>query len=335
MSTPEESVVNTLRREISSETTSKILWWGDQISQIVSLSKVARVGHEDINRLAMCASKIISEYRVWIILDQFNTPQCTNCESCNNTPKADVPCSREDFNTNTNTQANLINNNEVNIKTMNEGQTRLSVTIPPNNMGDPQPIPVHNQSIGGTLNCQPSFGSLEAKSELNFILDTSTLLNEPHKSCEWCGTSSTPEWRRGPNGPKTLCNACGLKCSKRAKQDSPTNKSKSPLPGYSVLGPFEISSPTNGIGPRTSLQLEDHLSSFYVPPSCSVVSPPIEYGNDRKRRRADSGSLQSAFSDVSQPSSLTSPTNEDYQSLIDQFDVSQFEQMLQEFSVTF
>lgn len=30
--------------------------------------------------------------------------------------------------------------------------------------------------------------------------------------CHDCGTLDSPEWRKGPNGPKTLCNACGCKC---------------------------------------------------------------------------------------------------------------------------
>ncbi|KAH8556187.1 PAS domain-containing protein [Umbelopsis sp. PMI_123] len=29
--------------------------------------------------------------------------------------------------------------------------------------------------------------------------------------CHECGCVESPEWRRGPNGPKTLCNACGLR----------------------------------------------------------------------------------------------------------------------------
>ncbi|KAL3464699.1 hypothetical protein BJX64DRAFT_254189 [Aspergillus heterothallicus] len=39
--------------------------------------------------------------------------------------------------------------------------------------------------------------------------------NEPRKKlkgeyrCADCGTSDSPEWRKGPDGPKTLCNACG------------------------------------------------------------------------------------------------------------------------------
>lgn len=33
--------------------------------------------------------------------------------------------------------------------------------------------------------------------------------------CTDCGTLDSPEWRKGPNGPKTLCNACG--CESRIK----------------------------------------------------------------------------------------------------------------------
>ncbi|KAJ5109107.1 hypothetical protein N7456_005782 [Penicillium angulare] len=37
-------------------------------------------------------------------------------------------------------------------------------------------------------------------------------------SCSDCGTGDSPEWRKGPNGPKTLCNACGLRWSKKEKK---------------------------------------------------------------------------------------------------------------------
>jgi PAS domain S-box-containing protein len=32
------------------------------------------------------------------------------------------------------------------------------------------------------------------------------------------GTLDSPEWRKGPNGPKTLCNACGLRWAKKEKK---------------------------------------------------------------------------------------------------------------------
>ena len=38
--------------------------------------------------------------------------------------------------------------------------------------------------------------------------------------CTDCGTTESPEWRKGPTGPKTLCNACGLRYAKRIKKES-------------------------------------------------------------------------------------------------------------------
>ncbi|KAI4303160.1 hypothetical protein MLD38_038822 [Melastoma candidum] len=35
------------------------------------------------------------------------------------------------------------------------------------------------------------------------------------KTCADCGTSKTPLWRSGPAGPKSLCNACGIRSRKK------------------------------------------------------------------------------------------------------------------------
>merc|ERR1711991_214132 len=40
---------------------------------------------------------------------------------------------------------------------------------------------------------------------------------KPSTACSFCGTQNSPEWRKGPSGPKTLCNACGLVYSKMIK----------------------------------------------------------------------------------------------------------------------
>lgn len=37
-------------------------------------------------------------------------------------------------------------------------------------------------------------------------------------SCLSCGAENTPEWRRGPGGARTLCNACGLHYSKMVRR---------------------------------------------------------------------------------------------------------------------
>jgi hypothetical protein len=31
------------------------------------------------------------------------------------------------------------------------------------------------------------------------------------RRCSHCGIQKTPQWRAGPNGSKTLCNACGVR----------------------------------------------------------------------------------------------------------------------------
>lgn len=38
------------------------------------------------------------------------------------------------------------------------------------------------------------------------------------QTCLGCSATSTPEWRRGPLGPRTLCNACGLVYAKLIKK---------------------------------------------------------------------------------------------------------------------
>lgn len=48
--------------------------------------------------------------------------------------------------------------------------------------------------------------------------------DEEIRVCADCGTVDSPEWRKGPQGPKTLCNACGLRYAKRSR------KSKASVP---------------------------------------------------------------------------------------------------------
>ncbi|CAM8911702.1 unnamed protein product [Rhodiola kirilowii] len=48
------------------------------------------------------------------------------------------------------------------------------------------------------------------------------------RKCTHCGSEKTPQWRAGPNGPKTLCNACGVRyksgrlCPEYRPANSPT-----------------------------------------------------------------------------------------------------------------
>nr|ART92259.1 GATA transcription factor 1 [Physcomitrium patens] len=38
--------------------------------------------------------------------------------------------------------------------------------------------------------------------------------------CAHCGTSKTPLWRNGPGGPKSLCNACGIRFKKAGRRSA-------------------------------------------------------------------------------------------------------------------
>ncbi|KAK4283410.1 hypothetical protein QN277_000362 [Acacia crassicarpa] len=47
--------------------------------------------------------------------------------------------------------------------------------------------------------------------------EESPMSNEQKKTCADCGTSKTPLWRGGPAGPKSLCNACGIRSRKKKR----------------------------------------------------------------------------------------------------------------------
>ncbi|KAJ9699713.1 hypothetical protein PVL29_005537 [Vitis rotundifolia] len=49
-------------------------------------------------------------------------------------------------------------------------------------------------------------------------------VNEPKKTCADCGTTKTPLWRGGPAGPKSLCNACGIRSRKKRRAILGLNK---------------------------------------------------------------------------------------------------------------
>ncbi|GMY27866.1 GATA transcription factor 15-like [Fagus crenata] len=49
--------------------------------------------------------------------------------------------------------------------------------------------------------------------------------SETHKkTCADCGTTKTPLWRGGPAGPKSLCNACGIRSRKKRRATLGLNK---------------------------------------------------------------------------------------------------------------
>lgn len=59
----------------------------------------------------------------------------------------------------------------------------------------------------------------------------------PPGRCHSCNRAETPEWRRGPDGARTLCNACGLHYAKLTRKNNGSNKNANV--GSSNLRPKE------------------------------------------------------------------------------------------------
>ena len=51
-----------------------------------------------------------------------------------------------------------------------------------------------------------------------FVSFIDSKLKDGALRCYSCNRSETPEWRRGPDGARTLCNACGLHYAKLSRQ---------------------------------------------------------------------------------------------------------------------
>ena len=78
--------------------------------------------------------------------------------------------------------------------------------------------------------------------------------------CADCGTLDSPEWRKGPKGPKTLCNACGLRWAKKEKKrggDDGKTSPESTIPNTSPANP----------GPMVGQQSQGAPGMGGMPPS--------------------------------------------------------------------
>ncbi|CAN4127887.1 unnamed protein product [Withania somnifera] len=87
-------------------------------------------------------------------------------------------------------------------------------TTIPNSPMDTTMQDMSSSSESGTV---PSSGkktvksSTEKKKESIHHVPSNMASNNEGRRCLHCATDKTPQWRTGPMGPKTLCNACGVR----------------------------------------------------------------------------------------------------------------------------
>ncbi|OJD15440.1 hypothetical protein AJ78_04315 [Emergomyces pasteurianus Ep9510] len=66
----------------------------------------------------------------------------------------------------------------------------------------------------------------------------------PPGRCHSCNRAETPEWRRGPDGARTLCNACGLHYAKLTRKLASNNKPSTLGPNLRPKSGVDSRSPT-------------------------------------------------------------------------------------------
>jgi len=78
------------------------------------------------------------------------------------------------------------------------------------------------------------------------------------KKCSHCATSDTPLWRMGPQGAKSLCNACGLRWRKtgRMTDDMPSNSQVAGVGSGAVVSNKRISTASSGIKKKSQKKSE-------------------------------------------------------------------------------
>ncbi|KAI8969650.1 hypothetical protein BDB01DRAFT_816510 [Pilobolus umbonatus] len=129
------------------------------------------------------------------------------------------------------------------------------------------------------------------------------------KKCLYCGSKSTPMWRRGPQGAGTLCNACGVKWKHGKILNG--NDTNNGIIGSSMLDQRKLdkkrkrsSSTSKNNNKKSSIKKRESIQSdVYYEPSLFTVPPPREIGNppqwegqSTSSSTTDSGSPLESFS---------------------------------------
>ncbi|XP_059645258.1 putative GATA transcription factor 22 isoform X3 [Cornus florida] len=85
----------------------------------------------------------------------------------------------------------------------------------------------HSNPVNCSLNEEDS-----GYEDMDVVLPKNETSNGVEKKCAQCHTTETSKWRTGPGGPKSLCNACGVKL--KQGDDFPVMKDQKTKPGSNI-----------------------------------------------------------------------------------------------------
>ncbi|KAF9619510.1 hypothetical protein IFM89_007258 [Coptis chinensis] len=126
-------------------------------------------------------------------------------------------------------------------------------------LGTPSTRQSNNKSSGNSFMSNLCWGSFQTKKNIpstppthktscrggfrDNYKGTANSLNEDliARRCANCDTTSTPLWRNGPRGPKSLCNACGIRFKKEERRATAANNSNSG-PAPTIIEPQHLMS---------------------------------------------------------------------------------------------
>ncbi|PIN16831.1 hypothetical protein CDL12_10516 [Handroanthus impetiginosus] len=128
-------------------------------------------------------------------------------------------------------------------------------------MKNPDRAPPDKTDDNQTL--QTSSSSMETDLSSN---SSSYNNNSPIRVCADCNTTKTPLWRSGPKGPKSLCNACGIRQRKArramaAVAAAANGRTDQPVPAVKIKVQLKEKNMKNGLKKRCKTPISASTSS--------------------------------------------------------------------------
>ncbi len=133
---------------------------------------------------------------------------------------------------------------------------------------------------------------------------------EGTKCCTKCGSIRTPQWREGPYGAKTLCNACGVKRTRKLRAEkggtpkqprkSPQKRPKQPPKEPRLMDPVEFRSGylnTSRSGRAAAQESAYRTHKYAVTGEWAAVPPMFKAGSVYDREPSSSDNLSAPLSD--------------------------------------